>query len=177
MTADTHEAVLGAFGSIRRQQQEAERETTRQIREYVTAGAGAGVPASAVHRLTGIRSDTVDRWRVEHHAEHHVPRARAQAFAPIPKPKETGKAAGSAVAAAASAVPPVPATVDRVLDVVTAADRPVRQKDIAEVSRLNKGTVSKAVTRLAREGRLVRLDDGTVTLGVPAAPVPNRSQL
>jgi len=55
----------------------------------------------------------------------------------------------------------------KVLDAVRTLTPPVRQKDIADVSGLPKGTVSKAVKRLVDAGHLVRLDDGTVT--VPAA--------
>lgn len=57
--------------------------------------------------------------------------------------------------------PPVESTDERVLRVVQSG--PVRQKDIVEKSGLPKGTVSKVVARLVEAGRLVRLDDGTVS--------------
>lgn len=53
---------------------------------------------------------------------------------------------------------------DRVLSTVRALGRPVRQKDVADACGLAKGTVSKAVKRLIEGGRLVRLDDGLVTV-------------
>ncbi|MFC8989938.1 MarR family transcriptional regulator [Streptomyces sp. NPDC057115] len=49
----------------------------------------------------------------------------------------------------------------RVLRIVQ--DGPARQKDIAERTGLSKGAVSKVVARLVAAGRLVRLDDGTVS--------------
>lgn len=59
-------------------------------------------------------------------------------------------------------LPGQPGTEERVLRIVGGG--PVRQTDIAEASGLPKGTVSKVVKRLAAAGRLVRLDDGTVSL-------------
>lgn len=59
-------------------------------------------------------------------------------------------------------MPTQPSTDERVLRIVGGG--PVRQTDIAEASGLPKGTVSKVVARLAAAGRLVRLEDGTVSL-------------
>lgn len=56
---------------------------------------------------------------------------------------------------------PDPDTETRVLSVVESG--PARQKDIAEQAGLPKGTVSKVVARLVKAGRLVRMDDGTVS--------------
>lgn len=51
----------------------------------------------------------------------------------------------------------------RVLAVVTAAEQPIRQKELAEQTGLSKGTVSKVVKRLADDGRIVRNADGGLT--------------
>lgn len=52
-----------------------------------------------------------------------------------------------------------------VLEAVRKAPGPVRQKDIVTSTGLPKGTVSKVVRRLADTGRLVRRDDGTISVG------------
>lgn len=52
----------------------------------------------------------------------------------------------------------------RVVDALTAAGTPLRQKDIATASGLSKGTVSKAVGRLVEDGHLTRTPDGLVAV-------------
>ncbi|MFJ7626477.1 MarR family transcriptional regulator [Streptomyces sp. NPDC097595] len=51
----------------------------------------------------------------------------------------------------------------RILDAITAAGEPVRQKDLAETTGLSKGTVSKAVKRLTATGHVTRRPDGGLT--------------
>jgi S-DNA-T family DNA segregation ATPase FtsK/SpoIIIE len=65
----------------------------------------------------------------------------------------------------AAAVPaPRSETEQAVLDAVRAAGAPVRQKDLVSATGLAKGTVSKAVARLADAGALVRAEDGSLTV-------------
>lgn len=51
----------------------------------------------------------------------------------------------------------------RILDAITTAGEPVRQKDLAETTGLSKGTVSKAVKRLTATGHITRRTDGGLT--------------
>jgi MarR family protein len=53
---------------------------------------------------------------------------------------------------------------NRVLDAVDAATAPPRQSEIVKGTGLSKGTVSKAVARLEKSGRIVRNEDGTLAL-------------
>ncbi|WP_037569264.1 helix-turn-helix transcriptional regulator [Phaeacidiphilus oryzae] len=151
-------SVLAAFGSIRRQQQEAEWETIRQLRTYVTVGEGARVPVSVVHRMTGIGAGTIERWREEQHAEQqHLPHARAGQAAM--GTAESGGPAWNEIALASRRSDAL------VLEIVATAGRPVRHRDVVKGSGLSKGTVSKAVTRLAKAGHLERLEDGAIRPG------------
>ena len=64
-----------------------------------------------------------------------------------------------------AAIPAARTSESAVLDAVRKAPGSVRQKEIVDATGLPKGTVSKVVRRLADAGRLMRRDDGTISLG------------
>jgi S-DNA-T family DNA segregation ATPase FtsK/SpoIIIE len=124
-------------------------------------------PGVLLIRGTGREPVPVKVWFMDDDTVRTLPAARV--WHRNVSPNLSGNLAGPVPIL--TAAPPVvlvkdatPGADDRVLDAVARAGQPVRQKDVAEVSGLSKGAVSKAVGRLLVAGRLERLDDGTVTV-------------
>ncbi|MET9873359.1 MarR family transcriptional regulator [Actinacidiphila glaucinigra] len=63
----------------------------------------------------------------------------------------------------APATPAADSAPARVLHALTAADGPIRQKDLADITGLSKGAVSKAVRHLTDAGHITRTPDGALT--------------
>ncbi|WP_406425660.1 GIY-YIG nuclease family protein [Streptomyces sp. NBC_00842] len=109
------------------------------------------VPAAARYRYsdcTSCAAASVREASLRRGASETLPSARAKQVPVVPEPrKESG--------------------VDRVLRVIS--EVPMRQKDIVEAAEMNKGTVSKAISRLIAAGTVKRLDDSRVVLVMDGA--------
>jgi hypothetical protein len=66
---------------------------------------------------------------------------------------------------AKAAVPRPPRSSDaRVIEALAAAPNPLRQREIVDATGMLQGTVSKSLKRLANTGRVIRAEDGTLSL-------------
>jgi S-DNA-T family DNA segregation ATPase FtsK/SpoIIIE len=146
--------------------------TATEVRTVLGEDATAGgwdahtlpKPGFLLLRGTGREPVPVRAWFMDDDTVRALPPAPVWRRAET-EPADCRHSADAPLPAAPVVLVKEPTRADRrVIDVVVTAGRPVRQKEIAELAGLAKGTVSKSVAALLLGGRLERHDDGTVSV-------------